>query len=177
MSPNPSVVAMQEAPVFDVEYVIDSVNMSGGADRTQDYFYLAGPMSNIKAFNFPKFRRIATFLREKGYNICNPAELDHELARMEAEQSPDGSHRRLTYNKTWAECLRRDIDIVADDKCVGVIVMGGWEHSQGAQFETYVAYKLRKPIYLFEDDLDGEDVVLTQINRRAALEAAGVVDG
>jgi hypothetical protein len=133
-------------------------------------------MTNIPAFNFPEFHRVAGILRAQGYNLVNPAELDEEIERKEAEASPDGKHRGLKHVKTWADCLRRDIEIVADNNCVGVIVMDGWENSQGAQFETYVAYKLRMPIYRFLETARDE-FTLVEIQRGPSLAAAGVVDG
>lgn len=154
----------------------------GGGDPRKPFFYLAGPMSNLPGFNFAEFEEKSTILRSQGYNIVNPAELDHEKERRRAAASPDGSHRKLVESggkiKTWAECLRRDIEVVAHENCVGVILLPGWEKSQGAQFETYVAYKLKKPLYMLNIDYRNQkrSVNLIEIDRRAALEAAGVED-
>ena len=40
--------------------------------------YVAGPMRGIKDFNFPAFDEAATFLRNAGYEVCNPADRDRE---------------------------------------------------------------------------------------------------
>lgn len=160
----------------------DQASAHGGADITRRFYYLAGPMSNLPKFNFPRFNELAEILRNAGCNICNPAEFEHEIARF-ILASEEGSGRRLNeqllaaglQSSTWAECLKRDIRYVADDNCEGVIVMEGWEHSQGAQFETYVAYKLRKPIFALKITEDGRPI-LTEIDRRAALDAVGVID-
>lgn len=154
----------------------------GGGHTALPFYYLAGPMSNLPGFNFAEFHRIAGKLREEDYNIVNPAQLDHEIERMVRENS-EGSHRQLTEemakrglkNPSWAECLVRDIGIVTTPTCQGVIVIDGWENSQGAQFETYVAYKLRKPIYKYNEGLQGWWLD-GPIDRRAALTAAGVED-
>lgn len=178
--PNPSMIAMADEEATAA--FTPSVD-GGGADLTKPYWYLAGPMSNLPKFNFPAFMEHAGKLRETGLNICNPAEFDHEIARS-ILASKDGSHRKLSANLkkrglnalTWADCLRRDIVYVGNPNCQGVIVMDGWEFSQGAQFETYVAYKLLKPVQKLEYAQDGTPV-LEAIDRRSALDAAGVIDG
>lgn len=176
MTPSPSVIAME----MEEEEALAQQAENGGADLTHDFFYLAGPMSNLPKFNFPEFMRYAQALRNQGYNICNPAEFEHEIAR--AVMSNDtGSHKKLAEflgaqgikAPTWADCLKRDTDYVEHDKCVGVICMPGWEHSQGAQFETYVAWKFFKPIHAFDID----SFTLERIDRGEALMAAGVADG
>lgn len=199
MTPSPSLIAQEEeanAPLTD--------KWIGGGNTMVEFYYLAGPMSNLPGFNFEAFHEAAEVLREQGYNLVNPAELDYEIARA-VKANANGSHRELTatlaekglYTPTWAECLRRDIEIVSNEKCVGVIVIDGWEESQGAQFETYVAYKLLKPVYklTYEGSLYAAikqerrpntitgrrstatvKPTLTEIDRRDALNAAGVRD-
>lgn len=166
--PSPSMIAMMEEE--------ESMRtIEGGGDTAQPFYYLAGPMSNIPAFNFPEFHRIAAILRDSGINLVNPAELDEEIERERAEASPDGTHDASL--KTWADCLRRDVEIVTNPNCRGVIVIDGWERSSGAQFETYVANKLSLPILKYTDyPTAPENFSLRAINRRFALEAAGIVD-
>lgn len=165
----------------------------GGANVNEEFFYIAGPMSNYPGFNFDAFHATAKVLRDQGYNVVNPAELDHEIARA-AKSNAEGSHKLLTATlaeqgidvPTWADCLDRDLQIIRNPNCVGVIAIEGWEHSQGAQWETYTAYKLFKPIYVFSVEAGVTQSVvgdtptltphLTLIDRRDALDAAGVRD-
>lgn len=144
-----------------------TTNEIGGGDLSSPFFYLAGPMTNLPAFNFPAFHEAAAILRQQGYNVINPAELDNEKVRAAAEASPDGKHAG-----TWKESLRRDIPIILNDNCVGLFVLPHWEHSEGAQFETYTAYKLRIPIFKFQ----GVNNTLITVNRREALYALGIDD-
>lgn len=113
---------------------------------TEPYWYLAGKMSGVKAFNFPMFDRYARVLREAGHNIVNPAELDHEQERADAIASPDGSPEHA-HSKPWLECLRRDLVYVLSDECQGVLAMPGWTDSAGARWETDAAQRAGKPVY------------------------------
>jgi hypothetical protein len=107
---------------------------------TQKPFYLAGPMSGIPRFNFPMFDRVAKILRDSGWAIISPAELDSPLEREFAMQSPDGNvdkHEKRV-GQTWGDLLSRDVKLVADE-CGGIILLPGWEISRGARLEAFVA--------------------------------------
>lgn len=112
------------------------------------YFYLAGPMTGIPAFNFPLFDRAASSLRGRAYAIVSPAELDDPAERKKALASPDG--HALVGDDSWREFLRRDVDIVMAEGCVGVICLPNWEGSKGARLETYVAEAFGKEILRYE---------------------------
>lgn len=158
----PNVIAMWE------EWANNGGTLTvGGADITQPYFYLAGGMTGIPQFNFPAFHTAAAKLREWGYNVVNPAELDDEIERAKAETSEDG----YSTLAGWANCLKRDLPFVWDDKCVGVICIDGWEHSGGARLETYVANAMKKPLFAIVD----EGLIVIP-SRKKAIEAAGVDD-
>lgn len=109
------------------------------------YWYLCGPMTGIPQFNFPMFDRYARVLREAGHSIVSPAELDHEKERALAMSSPDGSAANH-HGSTWIECLRRDLDIVLADDCLGVLAMPGWTDSAGARWETDCAQRAGKKV-------------------------------
>lgn len=147
--------------------------MDGGGDRSKPYFYVAGPMSTIPKFNFPAFHDAAERLRRAGYNVVNPAELDSEIERSAAESSPDGAFTASV--KTWKECLRRDVAIVLDPNCVGVVLLDGWENSKGARMETYNAAALELPLYRYEKTAPDE-VTLVEVVRSDALRFAGITD-
>lgn len=89
--------------------------------------YLSGPMSNLPLFNFPAFHAAAKSLREQGYTVINPAELD------EADDQPVGA-------KPWAAYLRRDI--VELMKADAIALLPGWENSKGARLELHIATAL-----------------------------------
>lgn len=115
-----------------------------------DYHYLAGPMSNRPGFNFAEFDRVAGLLREQGYAIASPAEFDHEEVRAEIMASPDGANHDEV-GSLWADCLSRDLCVIAHPRCVGLILLDDWHKSRGALLETDVAYRLGKPMFEYHD--------------------------
>lgn len=78
--------------------------------------YVSGPMTGIPEFNFPAFRAAADRLRERGYTVINPADLN-----------PDPSTSRYT-------CLR--VDLAALVEADALAMLPGWEHSPGARREV-----------------------------------------
>lgn len=88
--------------------------------------YLSGPMTGQPDLNFPTFRAEAAWLRRKGFEVVNPAELN-----------PDAS-------LSWAACMRADIKALCD--CEGIVLMDGWEGSRGAHLELHIAHRLEMKI-------------------------------
>jgi hypothetical protein len=103
-------------------------------------------MSGYKQFNFPAFDEVAEELRNQGYTIISPAELDDPKERVAALASPDGKH--VATQKPWGFYLARDIKFVCEVD--GVVVLNNWQLSRGARLETFVADTLGKPIYSYE---------------------------
>lgn len=89
--------------------------------------YLAGPMSGLPQFNFPAFHAAAARLRDRGYTVINPAELE------------DGDT-----SKPWTHYMRRDIAMLVTADAVAVLP--GWERSRGASLEVHIARELGMPI-------------------------------
>lgn len=85
--------------------------------------YIAGPMTGKENHNFPEFRRAARALREAGYEVVSPVEINGEH-----EDKP---------SEPWAKCMRRDIAALMT--CDGVALLPDWETSRGALLEHYVA--------------------------------------
>lgn len=83
--------------------------------------YLSGPMTGLPEYNFPAFFAEAERLRGLGFDVVNPAEIN-----------PDGG--------TWEECMRRDVALLVT--CDHVATLPGWDKSQGAQLEVYIADRL-----------------------------------
>src|SRR5271165_5763124 len=104
-------------------------------------YYLAGPMSGIKSYNFPAFIEASETLRTKGYTIISPAELYDEETRERCLKSIDGND--YTEHNTWGDCLSRDVKIVSDG-IDGVVFLPGWEKSRGAKLEAFVALLCEK---------------------------------
>lgn len=111
--------------------------------------YVAGPMTGIPSFNFPAFDAAAAELRQMGYTVVSPAEMDDEETRATAMASPDGSPGSgSSKGETWGDFLARDVKLVAD-QVDGIVVLPGWHKSRGARLETFVAFLCGKPIVYY----------------------------
>jgi hypothetical protein len=82
--------------------------------------YLSGPMTGIADNNFPAFHDWAAKLRDQGFDVVSPAEI--QVAG------------------TWELCLRADLRELCT--CDAIALMPGWENSKGANLELHVAHRL-----------------------------------
>jgi hypothetical protein len=94
--------------------------------------YILGPMTGYVDENRPTFRAVASALRDRGYTVVSPDELD--------QTHPVGKKA-----PTWHEYMRRDIPHLATAQ-IG-FALPGWRNSQGAQLEALVLSKLGCPIH------------------------------
>lgn len=84
--------------------------------------YISGPMSGVADHNFPAFRQAAHDLRDRGYDVSNPADNGADPG------------------KPWAYYLRQDIKDLMD--CHGIATLPGWTESRGASLEVRIARAL-----------------------------------
>lgn len=113
-------------------------------------WYLAGRMTGIPQFNYPRFIEVAERLRKDGYDILSPAELDDAETVDAALSCTTGIHADgKTNGHTWGDFLSRDVKLVADE-CSGVILMDDWYKSRGARLEAYVACISEKQFMVVE---------------------------
>lgn len=97
-------------------------------------YYLCGPMSGVEQFNIPLFESTAKRLREEGYNVITPFEINSLQHRRGVTET---DAERLDY-------LRNDIRALIE--CQGIILLPGWEASKGAQLEHRIACALKMEI-------------------------------
>ena len=110
--------------------------------------YIAGPMTGIPQFNYPHFSDVAKMLREEGFQVVSPAEMDDPEVRAISLASPDGNLDTIeSHGMTHGQFLARDVELIADDGIEAVAVLNGWENSSGARHETFVAFLNHLPIY------------------------------
>lgn len=98
--------------------------------------YLAGPMTGIPQFNFPAFFEAAAALRECGFDVVSPAEIDCKEDGDSALQSKTGDAKEA--NRSWGDFLSRDVKLLADTGIEGIVFLPDWEKSKGAKLEAYV---------------------------------------
>lgn len=114
--------------------------------------YLGGQMTGIPQFNFPAFDTAAGTLRDRGYDIVSPAELDDPKTREAALASPDGAPGSGASNgETWGDFLARDVKLIADE-VDGAVFMEGWQQSRGARLEALVCTLEHKPVFLYDEE-------------------------
>lgn len=109
--------------------------------------YVAGPMTGRPYLNFPAFDDAAAVLRERGYPVLSPAEMDAPGVRELVMQNHTGAEMDIP-GHSWEECLARDIQVVT--RVDAIAALPGWEHSKGATFEIAVALRLGKTVYAYE---------------------------
>jgi len=109
-------------------------------------YYIAGPMSHIEHFNFPAFFEAARRLRERGYEVFNPAVKETAYG----SNVPDPGKIPIAWGgesemETPGSIRKRDFrDLLG---CDAVVLLRGWEKSKGVLGELVVAQLSGMPIY------------------------------
>jgi len=83
--------------------------------------YLSGPMTGLPDNNYPAFNAAAEQLRDRGFEVVNPAE------------APTCD--------TWVEYMRHDL-VELIQHADALVYLDGWENSKGAGIEIYLANAL-----------------------------------
>lgn len=110
--------------------------------------YLSGPMTGYPQDNFPAFEAAAAALRQRGYDVVSPAEMDSpdELAVL---------HDQENYGPQYQEFLDRDLALIRDP-AVGIealVLLPGFADSNGARREMAAAMARGLGLLLLEDVL------------------------
>ena len=108
--------------------------------------YVAGPMRGYENYNYPAFDYRAGKLKEMGWTVINPAELDRNEGKPMSDPmafSPDTNYEDHEFMR---KALRRDMDAICDD-CTAIYMMSNWEDSRGAKAEWHLAKALGLDIF------------------------------
>jgi hypothetical protein len=118
--------------------------------------YIAGPMRGIAWFNYPLFDRVAKELRDAGNEVISPADEDRlhdgfDPFANSSHANPDA----CTFPKTmdFAKTVRRCLESVL--RCDEIVLLPGWENSQGALAELAIAAWMGKRVR--NVDIDEQD--------------------
>lgn len=106
-------------------------------------WYLAGPMTGIRGFNYHYFDTVTARLRADGYDVVSPAEMDSPEARRVCLASPDGSIESMPPGSSWGKALARAMPSIVDE-CGGIILLPDWWKSKGARAEATLGLLCRK---------------------------------
>ena len=87
-------------------------------------------MRGYEQYNFPAFHEAARQLREAGYEVVSPAEMDIALG---FDPNDEADFTETMYH----EAMRRDIETILPVD--GVALLHGWRKSKGANVEHDVA--------------------------------------
>lgn len=124
--------------------------------------YISSKMSGVPQNNYPEFDRVASELRERGYVVLSPHEIDPPDIREKAWSNLTGA----TPRSVWAKCISGDIAVIACGAVDAVVVFGDWQNSRGACAETYFAYRLLgMPVYHFGPSDPLREVASLQLDR------------
>jgi hypothetical protein len=109
--------------------------------------YIAGPMRGIAWFNYPMFDRVAKELRDAGNEVISPADEDRMHDGFDPFANP--SHVNpdaCTFPKTmdFGKTVRRCLEAVL--RCDEIVLLPGWENSNGAVAELTLAMWLGKRV-------------------------------
>lgn len=89
--------------------------------------YIAGPMSGFPDGNFPAFDAKEKQLKNAGWEVINPAQMDREC----------GVHPSNMGEYDYEDCASRDIAVL--HTCNAIYMMAGWQYSKGACWERALA--------------------------------------
>lgn len=100
--------------------------------------YIAGPMTGYPQWNFPAFDAAAEYLRSRGIDAVNPADLDRAAGFTgDGAEDPD-----------LQAAMRRDIEALLTVD--GVLLLPGWQKSVGANLELSIAAALGLDVFEYD---------------------------
>ena len=117
--------------------------------QTKGTGYTAGPMRGIPQYNFPLFFQAEGMLQLWGYKVYNPARMD--ISDKRAHYNHNSGDVILDNSFKMEDALRRDFETILAH-CNFVVVLPGWEKSEGAQKEVAFARSVGIPVFEYNPD-------------------------
>ena len=105
--------------------------------------YLAGPMRGYELFNFPAFEQATKALRAEGKQVYSPHEYDLNNGFDPSKGTLEGWDVKKAFK--W------DLTMVIEADAV--VVLPGWENSQGALLECWTAMIVGVPVFDYHSPL------------------------
>lgn len=114
-------------------------------------YYVSGKMRGISQYNFPMFDSLSDDLRSKGDKAINPADHDRDVDPL-CESRPDfatGDPALVTDEQMhFHKLIGWDLQQISSHECDAIVMLPGWEASEGARHERYVAEACGKQVWL-----------------------------
>lgn len=98
-------------------------------------------MTGMPKHNFPAFDRMTKYLRDRGWDAINPADLDRSLGINE-DSSVEATKEKMEL------MVNTDYDLLKT--CGSIVMLKGWERSTGARAEHAQAVQRGFHIYYEE---------------------------
>jgi hypothetical protein len=95
------------------------------------HLYVAGPMTGRPKFNYPTFTLAALALRNVGFTVTSPHELDEDLL-PEFDPTDPSTLKPGDYERV----LEEDLSLISSGEIEGIATLPGWERSGGARREV-----------------------------------------
>lgn len=110
--------------------------------------YIAGPMRGHDNWNFDSFDRQAKLLRQNGWQVINPAELERNLQKKYGEMHPHefNPDSNQSDQEFLRKALQQDMTEICTN-CTALYMLSGWEKSKGAIAERSLAQALGLDIF------------------------------
>jgi hypothetical protein len=101
--------------------------------------FLSGPMNEIEMFNYPAFDLNEEWLRDGGWDVVSPAELNRQVGLSEFALPEEFTD--TDYHKTM---IRNYTALLT---CDAIAFMPGWGQSKGSNLERDLAQRIGLPMY------------------------------
>lgn len=108
-------------------------------------------MTGIELYNWPMFRFVADYLRDRGWDIVTPIEIDEDEGMVEVTYDSFGAYESVTTTDLFDYERILAVDLEAVATCDAIVLLPGWENSNGAKRELVHAISLGLAVYLWED--------------------------
>lgn len=99
--------------------------------------YIAGPMRDLPYWNVAAFERAEVALLVAGFHPTNPHKIDAQRGLTPTEDGSGGALRDYPIGEDLLHVCTSDV----------VLVLPGWEYSEGARLEVDVAHRVGVPVY------------------------------
>lgn len=109
-------------------------------DKKTVKIFIAGPMRGYENYNFKKFDFVQKLLEDKGYSVVNPARISRKF------KEKDVNSDIAVYNKMV------DMQQEAEKTCNAILLLDGWQWSEGVRLEVKTAASSDMQ-FLLEQDL------------------------